>query len=299
LIDIVKEILKLKLKEDKNCIFKKIYFLFLTLCEQMYTILLTNMNVCGSIFSRLRGYMSKKGLINMFYYTKDGTEISYNYDKNDVISGTQGSVYRVGTTICLKKYSDDTNNKSVFDDVGTRFNQGMFDYFKDSFGGTNFCELYDLLYDKRMVTVLGYTMKYYEEMVENILNMPVSYILDNFSLIYDMVMKLTDECVRIVDMHYGNIINTDNGMIVIDYDKYCFDYESSKETLSYVNKSALIFTFCGIFKNSLMKMGIDVDKDIELKNRLFSLFTVGITPLVLKYKLRSYNSMFDYFVKSR
>lgn len=235
----------------------------------------------------------------MFYYTKDGREVNYNYDKSFVIFGKQGSVYKIDPMICLKEYSELDGDKGIFDDVGTRFNQEMFDYFKDNFSGSIFCELYDLLYDKKLVTVLGYTMKYYEEMIENILNVPVFYVLDNFSLIYDIVMKLTDECVRIVDMHYGNIINTDGGMILIDYDKYCFDYESSKETLSYVNRSALMSTFCGIFKNSLKKMGIDVDKDIELKNRFFSLFTVGTTPLVLKYKLRSYNSMLDYFRNSR
>lgn len=235
----------------------------------------------------------------MIYYTKDGREVSYNYDKNTAVSGKQGSVYRIASTICLKEYNDDIGNKSIFDDVGTRFNQEMFDYFKDSFDGSNFCEIYDLLYDKKLVTVLGYTMKYYEEMVENVLNMPVSYVLDNFSMIYDLVVKLTDECVRIVDMHSGNIINTNNGMIIIDYDKYYFDYESSKDVLSYINKSALMSTFYGIFKNSLKKMGIDVDKDIELKNKLSLMFTVGTTPLVLKYKLRSYNSMIDYFRNNR
>ena len=235
----------------------------------------------------------------MVYYTKDGRIVDYNCDNSSVISGRQGNIMMLDSSVCLKVYNDNNSSKSIFDDVGTKFNQEMFDYFKDNYSGSSLCELYDLLYDEKLITVLGYTMKYYQEMIENILNMPVSYILDNFSLIYDMIMKLTDECVRIVDLHYGNIINTDNGMVVIDYDKYYFDNSSSKEVLSYINKSALMSTFCGIFKNSLKKLGIDVDNDLELKNKISSLFTIGTTPLVLKYKLRGYNKGIDYFTSKR
>lgn len=194
-------------------------------------------------------------------------------------------------------YIVDNLNKSIFDDSGTKFNQDMFDYFKNNFSNFNMCQLYDLLYDEKLVTVLRYTMKYYEGMINNLLKMPVSYILDNFSLIYDLVIKLTDDCIRIVDLHYGNIINTNNGMIIVDYDKYQIDNDSSKEVLSYINKCALMSTFCGIFRNSLKKMGIDVDNNIELKNKISTLFTIGTTPLVLKYKLRSYSKAIDYFVR--
>lgn len=235
----------------------------------------------------------------MIYYTKDGKIVNYNGSNNSMMSGTQGKIFRLNSSVCLKEYSKDSEVKSIFDDDGTRFNQEMFDYFKNNYSNSNMGELYDLLYDKKLMTVLGYTMKYYEEVIDNILNMPVSYILDNFSLIYDLVIRLTDECIRIVDMHSGNIISTENGLIVIDYDKYYFDRDSSKEVLSYINKSALMSTFCGIFRNSLKKMGIDVDNNQELNNKISSLFTIGTTPLVLKYKLRSYNKSIDYIMNHR
>jgi len=232
----------------------------------------------------------------MIYYTKNGNLINYNYESNSIIMGTQGNIFKVGPSICLKEYKESSLNKSIFDDVGTRFNQEMFDYFKYSFNNPSFCELYDLLYDEKLMTVLGYTMKYYEKMIDNILTMPISYVLDNFSLIYDAITKLTEECIRVVDLHAGNIIVTENGMIIIDYDKYYYDNNTSKQTLDYINKCALMSAFAKIFKNSLEKLGIDVDNDIELKNRISSMFTVWTTPLVLECKLRRYNKPIDYLM---
>lgn len=228
----------------------------------------------------------------MIYYTKDGNSINYDCN-NSIVSGTQGSIYRISSSVCLKEYKEDNKINSIFDDSGTKFNQEMFDYFKDNYKGSNMGELYDLLYDKKLVTVLGYTMKYYQEMVDNILNIPVDYILDNFSMIYDLVIRLTDECIRIVDLHCGNIINTDNGMVIIDYDKYYIDRDSTGDTIRYINKSALMSTFIGIFKNNLSKLGINIDdKDVQYK--INSLFTMGTTPLVLKYRLNGYNTALEY-----
>lgn len=235
----------------------------------------------------------------MDYYTKDGRIFNYNLDNMHYIGGSQGKVYLINSDVCFKEYKKDNRSESIFDDAGTRFEQEMFEYFKNSYNDTNMGELYDLYYDEEFITVVGYTLvgytlKYYQEMLDNILNMPISYIIDNFSLMYDLVLKLTDDCIRIVDLHSGNIINTTDGMVIIDYDKYYFDKESSKDRLNYINKSALMFAFVDMFKKSLKKIGIDVENNMELKNRILSLFSVGTTPLVLKYKLRSYDCAFDY-----
>ena len=234
----------------------------------------------------------------MVYFTKDGNLVTYQTDNNLISTGTQGRIFKVSPSVCLKEYN---NNESfdVYEDIGTKFNQEMFDNFKSNFGNMGMCQLYELLYDGDKNNVLGYTMKYYEEMIENILNMPVTYILDNFSLIYDLVMKLTDECIRIVDMHSRNIINTSDGMVVIDYDKYYFDMDISKDTLEYINKSALMYTFIGIFSDSLKKMGIDIDLNGDIRKRINSLFSIGTTPVLLKYKFRGYDRPIDYIVNHR
>lgn len=232
----------------------------------------------------------------MLYYTKDGKVIDIN-TKNYLNSGTQGKISLIEPSICLKEYTISNQTKSIFDDMGTTFNQEMFDYFKFNFNDSNLCELYDLLYDDKLTTVLGYTMKYYQETINNILTMPTSYILDNYNKIYELVLKLTDECIRIVDLNSRNIINTDNQMVVIDYDKYYLDNDTEKDLLTYLNKSALIFAFKGIFKDSLKKLGINIENNSEINSQLSSLFTINTTSLVLKYRLQSYNKPIDYFTK--
>lgn len=233
----------------------------------------------------------------MVYYTKDGRMLEYDLNNKMIVNGRQGNIYKLKEDLCFKEYSIDSIQKSIFDDVGTKFNQEMFNYFKNNYDDCCMCTLYDLVYDKDISNVLGYTMKYYKESVDNILRMPISYIIDNFSLIYDLVNRLTCECIRIVDLHYGNIINTSDGMVIIDYDKYRFDYDISRDVLEYINKSALMSTFYGIFKNSLKEIGIDIDNNIEIKGRVLSLFSVNTTPLVLKYKLRGYSKGIDYIYK--
>lgn len=234
----------------------------------------------------------------MVYYTKDRRMLEYDYFDSQLINdGKQGKVYRISEDICLKEYCEDNDVKGIFDDVNVKFDIEMFGYFKNNYNRTCMCKLYDLLYDKDISNVVGYTMKYYKDSVDNIVNMPISYLIDNFSLIYDLVNRLTCECIRIVDLHYGNIINTSDGMVIIDYDKYRFDYDTSRDVLEYINKSALMSTFYGIFKNSLKNIGVDIDNNIELKNRVLSLFSVNTTPLVLKYKLRGYSKEIDYIYR--
>lgn len=215
-----------------------------------------------------------------------------------ISEGTQGKIFRLedNLDVCFKEYSQNTLDNWCFD-MGNRFNKKMFDYFRDDFGNDNFCNLYDLYYDKKLENVIGYTMKYYEECIDNILVMPIDYILDNYSLIYDLVVRLTNDCIRVVDMNPDNVINTSDKMVVIDYDKYYIDNGVDNETLDYINKSALIYTFKGIFVKALRKYGIDVDGNLEIKNMVNRLFTVNTSPLVLKCKMRGYNKGIDYFIK--
>lgn len=231
----------------------------------------------------------------MIGYKFDGTSVDINGSKF-INEGSQGRIFRLDSQsdICFKEYRENTEYDWYYD-LGNKFNKKMFDYFKGDFSNDNFCKLYDLYYDKKLENVIGYTMKYYEECINNILVMPIDYILDNYSLIYDLVNKLTSDCIRIVDMNPDNVINTSDKMVVIDYDKYHYDNGIDKDTLDYINKSALVYTFKGIFMNSLRNMGIDVDNNIEIKNMVNRLFTLNTSPLVLKCKLRGYKKGIEYF----
>lgn len=236
----------------------------------------------------------------MIYYNKNGKLVNYNCVKDKFDNGTQGNIFRVDDEICLKEYIDVPTNNTIFDDCGQRFTQDMFDYFKEDFNHPSFCKLYDLLYSEllyseNMATVVAYTMKYYEECIESILLFPTEYIVDNFSLIYDAVEKLTKDCIMAVDLNGRNIINTNNGMIVIDFDKYRMDTAMEYDTLSYVNKSALLYAFKGVFENALKRHGINVDNNPEIERILTNLFSFGTSPLVLKYRLRGFKRPIDMF----
>lgn len=232
----------------------------------------------------------------MIYYDRNGKKRNYNCATNGFNKGTQGNIFRLidDESICLKQYFDNDDNKSIFDDCGKRFTQDMFDYFSMKFNNPSFCKLYDLLYDEKN-TVIAYTMKYYEECIYNILFLPTEYIVDNFSVLYDAVEQLTKDCIRIVDMSGSNILNTDNGLVIIDFDKYYRDKSMDNSTLSYINKSALLYAFKGIFENALMKHGINLKDNIEARKMIDNLFSFGTTPLVLKCKLRKCDKTIDLF----
>ena len=233
----------------------------------------------------------------MIYYDKNGTKVNYSCVEKGFNKGTQGSIFRIASDdfICLKQYFDDDNNKSIFDDCNQRFTQYMIDYFKGEFNNPNFCKLYDLLYDENITNVIAYTMKYYEECIENILFLPTEYIVDNFSILYDAVEQLTKDCIRVVDLSSSNILNTANGLVVIDFDKYRRDELTENNTLSYINKSALLYAFKGIFEKALMKSGINVKDNIEAKKLIENLFSFGTTPLVLKCRMRKCTKPIDLF----
>lgn len=232
----------------------------------------------------------------MIYYDKNGIAVNYNCAMNGFNKGTQGSIFRLtdDNSVCLKQYFDTNNNRSIFDDCGSKFTGEMFDYFSIEFNNPNFCKLYDLLYDEKN-NVIAYTMKYYEECIENLLFLPTEYIVENFSAIYNAVEQLIKDCIRIVDMSSGNILNTNNGLVVIDFDKYYRDNTIDASTLNYINKSALLYAFKGIFENALMKHGINLKDNIEDRKIIDNLFSWGTTPLVLKCKLKKYTKTIDLF----
>ena len=138
-------------------------------------------------------------------------------------------------------------------------------------------------------------MKYYEECIENILFLPSEYIVDNFSVLYNAVEQLTNDCIRIVDMSSSNILITNDRLVVIDFDKYYRDKSMDVNTLCYVNRCALLYAFKCIFKNALMRHGINLEDNNEAKKIIDNLFSVGTTPLVLKYRLGKCTKTIDLF----
>lgn len=229
----------------------------------------------------------------MKYYDKDGKKISFTTTSKINNTGCFGNIYKVAEddNVCLKEIKDiDPSTLTIFDSVPTVISEDIFNYFRD-FNDPNFCKLYDLLYDKDK-KVVAYTMKYYKSAIDNILSMPVDYLVENFSAIYDAMDRLAKDLVLVVDLHNRNMILTSDNIVLVDFDKYRREEGMSYDVRLDINTSALYYAFSRMLNDALNKMGMTSANNVLLVSELFSF---GTDPLVLKRRLRGCISIRDYF----
>ena len=229
----------------------------------------------------------------MKYYAKDGKEISFTTTSIINNTGCFGNIYKVAEddNVCLKEIKDiDPSTLTIFDSVPTVISEDIFNYFRD-FNDPNFCKLYDLLYNKDN-KVVAYTMKYYKSAIDNILSMPVDYLVENFSAIYDAMDRLAKDLVLVVDLHNRNMILTSDNIVVVDFDKYRREKSKPYDVILGINTSALYYAFSKMLNDALSKIGIKTADNVLLVSELFSF---GTDPLVLKRRLRGCKSIRDYF----
>lgn len=229
----------------------------------------------------------------MKYYNKDGKEISFTTTSKINNVGCFGNIYKVSEddNICLKEIKDiDPSTLTIFDSLPTVISEDIFNYFI-SFNDPNFCKLYDLLYNKDN-KVVAYTMKYYKGAIDNILSMPVDYLVENFSAIYDAMDRLAKDLVLVVDLHNRNMILTSDNIVVVDFDKYRREESKPYDVILDINTSALYYAFSKMLNDALSKIGMKTADNVLLVSELFSF---GTDPLVLKRRLRGCKSIRDYF----
>lgn len=229
----------------------------------------------------------------MKYYDKDGKEISFTTTSKINNTGCFGNIYKVAEddNICLKEIKDiDPSTLTIFDSLPTVISEDIFNYFRN-FNDPNFCKLYDLLYNKDK-KVVAYTMKYYKSAIDNILSMPVDYLVDNFSAIYDAMDRLAKDLVLVVDLHNRNMILTSDNIVVVDFDKYRREESKPYDVILGINTSALYYAFSKMLNDALSKIGMKTADNVLLVSELFSF---GTDPLVLKRRLRGCINIRDYF----
>lgn len=229
----------------------------------------------------------------MKYYDKDGKEISFTTTSKINNVGCFGNIYKVAEddNICLKEIKDiDPSTLTIFDSLPTVISEDIFNYFRN-FNDPNFCKLYDLLYNKDK-KVVAYTMKYYKSTIDNILSMPVDYLVENFSAIYDAMDRLAKDLVLVVDLHNRNMILTSDNIVVVDFDKYRREESKPYDVILGINTSALYYAFSKMLNDALSKIGIKTTDNVLLVSELFSF---GTDPLVLKRRLSGCKSIRDYF----
>lgn len=229
----------------------------------------------------------------MKYYNNNGEEVNFTATSKINNVGCFGNIYKVAEDddICLKEIKDiDPSTLTIFDSLPTVISEDIFNYFRD-FNDPNFCKLYDLLYNKDR-KIVAYTMKYYKSAIDNILSMPVDYLVDNFSAIYDAMDRLAKDLVLVVDLHNRNMILTSDNIVLVDFDKYRREESKPYDVILGINTSALYYAFSKMLNDALSKIGMKTADNVLLVSELFSF---GTDPLVLKRRLRGCKSIRDYF----
>lgn len=233
----------------------------------------------------------------MKYYTKDGVEYEYTITSKINDTGNYGNIFRVreNDSICLKHLKEVKSSQplTIFDDTPTVISEDIFEYFK-CLNNPNFCKLYDLLYSKDS-KIIAYTMRYYQNIINNILLMPVDYLVDNFSAIYDAMDKLAKDLVLVVDLHNRNMVLTENNIVIVDFDKYRIEKDKPYDVILEINTSALYYAFSKMLNSALKECGLDVDSSTS-RLMVSELFSYGTDPYVLKRKLGSCKRIGDYFL---
>lgn len=205
--------------------------------------------------------------MSVIYCTGELKRVEFNSDKKPIGSGTQGNVYRFENDKCIKIYDNDV----------TKYDPEMFKLFKElSLEG--YCKLYDLLYNSPFLDeVSGYTMKYYQTEVDNILNMPTEYTIHSFNILYNSIKILADNRIIAKDTIPANAILTKDNVTLIDFDS-CIRSSQDVNVILEVNINNILYLFRRLFEEGLKKMGKDTNDD-NLSDYLDALFAYSKEPV--------------------
>ena len=213
----------------------------------------------------------------MIYYTSDSRKIEFTPNENYIGSGIQGTVYKLDDDKCIKIYGEDTR----------KYDREVFELFK-LLSLEGYCKLYDLLYnDKYQSEILGYTMKYYQKEVDNILLMPTEYTLDSFNTLYNSIKKLADNRVMARDTIPANAILGKDNITLIDFDACNFS-TLDKDVLLEVNTNNILYLFRRLYEEGLKSMGKNIE-DKNLAEYLDAIFAYNREPVKALKRRMSYS----------
>lgn len=175
------------------------------------------------------------------------------------INSNQAEIFIYDNGTCLKKYKYFKDSAySIFDEIPARINPEIVNYFK-TIDNNHICKILDLNIENG--EIISYLMPYYIEEKENILSFSSEYISRNFKELYDLMLKLTFDHIRIVDLNPNNLLLTEEGIIIIDYDKYRFEKELNLNILLEINKNALIYALEKKIEDALKQANHKIDKN--------------------------------------
>ena len=217
----------------------------------------------------------------VFFYTEDGKLKIYRFGAS-FASGACAEVYKIDNDTCLKWI----NCESVIHlDALKAIRELTLD---------NFYQIHDFLYDKHK-SFSGYTMKYYENGIDNILLMPTEYTLSNLYRLYESFEKVSNKSIVVDDMHSGNVILGADKITVIDTDMYYFS-RSDRRRIIKRNYLMLLNLFKQLYYDGMDKLNYDTRMINQINNTLFS-ESEGL--INIEKKLIKYEKPIDYIRNMR
>lgn len=220
------------------------------------------------------------GFVQKIFYDENGNNI--NVSVLELLKkGLGTTVYKTNDNECLKIFTHPGDDLEMF----KRFSELDLD---------NFYKITKLLYDKKD-RFMAYTAKFYDKEDIDILTMPIDYTIENMEKLYEVSDILSNNKIRIEDLHHENVILTSNDIIIIDADKYVYDEEQNCYDYNrrYINS---LFTLLYMTAPSINFLTSNQDY-LETVRPIRALFFSENTPEVVSKKLCKYKRPFDYLKK--
>lgn len=213
-----------------------------------------------------------------------------------IIPGNHGNIHVLSDNVCEKIYSEDALNsfrERVFD-INV-FNTIKRLYFN------NLGTLIDFNYSEVRRQILSYKMTYYQNKNIDILEMPISYTLDNLYRLYIDMLALAVNKILANDMHSGNAIFTNDKIIIVDLDNLKKLKQLKLEELINLNINEMCYLFRSIYKEALYQR-LKKEYIPFCMDRAIGLFSAEKNENIVSSvsrKLKPYSYPIDYFILKR
>ena len=203
----------------------------------------------------------------MIYYDKNSNPLQIDFNaiqKNLIKKSTQGEVYITNDKECTKFYYSEQP-------LGARiYTTKMFEILK-GLNLENFYQLLEPFYRDKLLTTIGaYSMKYYSESKTSILDMPIEYIIYNFSILYQNAQILSEEKIIMRDLNNRNVIVGDENITIIDAEEYTINHLSTQKHILHQNTLIILTLLKNLFIAELKKQKIYNEQSEYIVKELFS-----------------------------
>lgn len=233
----------------------------------------------------------------MIYYTKDNNKI---FIPNSILNkenghGKCGTVYKYNDDLCIKIY----NRGIDFDHC--LLNTDIYEDLK-KIKSDNLVDIKMALYkDKENKSITdAYLLTYYEEKYDDFLEIYTDYLLYNLEEIFKLIKEISIFKIRLHDLKRENLILTKNNIVLIDPDRWYYNFLSSIEAVERLNINNIMGMFSEITEKSLQDNHLDflIENnlyDYVISSKLFPLTSNKDRAMkVLSKRLNGYKRPIDY-----